>query len=701
MDGMSVEVCKRLDSVTETQWEALYPNAVDRREYLWLSAGCGMDGFSFGSVVVRQGTLPILLLPLFQTRFDLSELAGERLQRLLTPIAKALPGVFRPRLLGVGMVEGEWSDVGVLPGLGGTTLQEAWQLAGEAIRAEARSSGSRMIIALNLPAALASRLEACGLGEFTPIESYACAMLPITFRDLDGYLATLSKSMRKDLRAKLRDAADVEIQRTADLGSRLEEVYHLYRQTVADSDISFGVQTQEFLGRVGEVVPGAQHVLYLKDGELIAWNLLVEGRGSLVDKYFAMHKPLGRQYSLYFVSWLRNIEYCIERGIPLYHAGPAAEQTKARLGCRFIPCQTLFRHRNVLVHGVLKTLRPLIGFCPQGSDGLKVYAPAENAISSTVKPQPLRPVLLDLDGSIRSQTLLRQRGQTTLDLHDMRDDLRLSADVRSIGRLRDRLEEARRQVSDPWLTFVGSGDYHHLTLSLLQTLAPSRLFTLVVIDNHPDWFSERPLHHCGNWVSGVWELPHLEQVILIGQDSDDFRPYRFIAAPFRQLCEGTLRLYPLRRRSMDAWACWSRSKPMPANFRRCWWGTRMSFETIRESGPTGLFRKIATTLAGRDIYLSIDKDCLSPADSVSDWEQGGIQLDELVQLVGELKARCRVIGADVCGERAPTPLKGLWKRWDAGRRDAAGVDHGLANLLNEHANLAILNALSAQEVVLA
>jgi uncharacterized protein len=92
--------------------------------------------------------------------------------------------------------------------------------------------------------------------------------------------------------------------------------------------------------------------------------LLVQRGDALVDKYFAMDESLGREHNLYFVSWMENIRYCIEKKIAVYHAGPGAEATKARLGSEFLASITMFHHRNPIAHALLSRLRGLLAYEP-------------------------------------------------------------------------------------------------------------------------------------------------------------------------------------------------------------------------------------------------------------------------------------------------------------------------------------------------
>ena len=52
------------------------------------------------------------------------------------------------------------------------------------------------------------------------------------------------------------------------------------------------------------------------------------------------------------------------------------------------------------------------------------------------------------------------------------------------------------------------------------------------------------------------------------------------------------------------------------------------------------------------VYLSIDKDILSPSQVHTNWQQGTLTLSQLRNVILELFHHCRVLGADICGECA-------------------------------------------------
>ena len=99
------------------------------------------------------------------------------------------------------------------------------------------------------------------------------------------------------------------------------------------------------------------------------------------SRLFCMDYELGRKYNLYVLSWLENVRCCVERKIPLYHAGQGAEKTKAHLGATLIPSFILFKHRQPVIDRFLiglpavieKILRHL-GFWPRADRSTSLFA---------------------------------------------------------------------------------------------------------------------------------------------------------------------------------------------------------------------------------------------------------------------------------------------------------------------------------------
>jgi hypothetical protein len=329
----------------------------------------GIDGFNLRSIVVSKDDAPILLLPLFESRFDLSTFAEGWVKRSLRAAVRLIPSIFHPRVLGVGLLVGEWSEIGIDPQIDAGTLEAAWKLALGALQTLAAELKSDIVAFYNFNHH--GKLSGEVFNKFNPVQCLPCAQLPITFNSLEEYLSRLSRAARKDLRRKMRVSHEVRVIRSRNISPFLDRIYQLYLETVERCPMAFGVHDRRFLEKICERVPGAEYTLYFVQEELAAFNLLVVTPEAMVDKYFCMDYRVGRKYNLYFLSWLENVRYCVEHAIPLYYAGQGAEKTKARLGATFIPSLILFKHRQPVIHrllieqsAVIEKILRYLGFWP-------------------------------------------------------------------------------------------------------------------------------------------------------------------------------------------------------------------------------------------------------------------------------------------------------------------------------------------------
>jgi hypothetical protein len=369
--------------VSAAELKRLFPEPSSTPGLLSLLQESGIDGFHLRSIVVSKNEAPILLLPLFESRFDLSTFAEGWIKRSLRAAGRLVPSIFAPRILGVGLLVGEWSEIGIDPQVDAGILEAAWKMALGALQALATELKSDITAFYNFNHH--GKLPGEVFRSFNRVQCLPCARLPITFRSLEEYVSGLSRNTRKDLRRKLRVSHEVRVIRSRNISPFLGRIDGLYRQTVERCPMALGVHNRLFFEKVCERVPGAEYTLYFVREELAAFNLLVVKKEAMVDKYFCMDYELGRKYNLYFLSWLENVRYCVEQGIPLYHAGQGAEKTKARLGALSIPSLILFKHRRPAIDRFLMEHQALIeGIL--GYLGFWPAAPPEAAERGLIQP---------------------------------------------------------------------------------------------------------------------------------------------------------------------------------------------------------------------------------------------------------------------------------------------------------------------------
>jgi hypothetical protein len=373
MNNLSCNCVPRLDGVSAAELGWLFPKPSITAPLLSLLVDSGIDGFNLRSIVVSRDGAPILLLPLFETRFDLSTFVEGRLKTLLKAAGRLIPTLFRPRILGVGLLVGEWSEIGIDPQLDAGTLDAACTMAFGALQTLAAELKSDFVALYNF--SQYSKLPEQLSKQFNRVPCQPCAQLPINFNSVEEFLARLSKAARKNLHRKMRTSHEVKIIRSRDIAPFLDRIYKLYLETAARSPLTFGVLNRLFFERICERVLDAEYTLYFVQEELIAFNLLVVKQEAMVDKYFCMDYEIGRKYNLYALSWLENIRRCAELKIPIYHAGQGAENIKSHLGATFIQSFIFFKHRRPMIDrfliglpAVRRKIVPRLGFWPAASD---------------------------------------------------------------------------------------------------------------------------------------------------------------------------------------------------------------------------------------------------------------------------------------------------------------------------------------------
>ena len=214
------------------------------------------------------------------------------------------------------------------------------------------------------------------------------------------------------------------------------------------------------------------------------------------------------------------------------------------------------------------------------------------------------------------------------------------------------VETIRRRIADAGIKdasgihFFDNGNYHYMSKIWTDQIAEP--FTLVVFDHHPDMQEPRfgDILSCGGWVKKVLEgNKFVQSVTLIG-----------VADHLVEELKSEIASHPAGARN-----------------------DKVSF--VRESEIANHTSLIPHFTSPLPLYLSIDKDALSPAYAATNWDQGSLDVAALKEVIAGLAASHKIIGVDICGERA---------------RDFAGDEHHTvqeADALNDRINRELVEFL--------
>jgi arginase family enzyme len=288
--------------------------------------------------------------------------------------------------------------------------------------------------------------------------------------------------------------------------------------------------------------------------------------------------------------------------------------------------------------------------------------------------------VLNFDGSLLAQEqLLQSQRPDLIDLGTWGPHLRMACSFKRFRQLERVLERLLRRVDGPSLTFLGSGDFHHVTLAMLRRI--SEPFVLLMFDNHPDWMRGIPFLHCGTWVRHALDLPNLQQVLHIGGNTDFDNWWRLLA-PSREIQAGKIVVAPGAR-----------------TFRGGFWNG-VPHDALRRPGRDRLTEadldfwttRLTPYLAGRAVYVTFDKDVLVEKDAVINWDSGVLRIGEVLEMMARLfeQSRARLVGMDVIGDWSPVKVEGLLRKTlHVTEHPSQKVDPEHACRVNEEANLCV------------
>jgi arginase family enzyme len=300
--------------------------------------------------------------------------------------------------------------------------------------------------------------------------------------------------------------------------------------------------------------------------------------------------------------------------------------------------------------------------------------------------------LLDLDGSLRQQAPLREAAEAgvaqIIDLRAGGEGLRLWASRRQMRKFAARIAATPPPPGrGPEVTFFGSGDYHHLSHALIARVPET--ISVLHFDNHPDWIRLPPAFHCGSWVNRLLELPQVARVVTIGPCSNDLARPQLKGANLAALAGGRLELFPWRHAPSRVWG---RIGSGPGHRQE---GSYLFWQNVGGDAWRAFVDDLVTRLPTDEVWITIDKDVLAPADAVTNWDQGEMPLAALTEAIAKIGSRKQIVGIDICGEYAPPRFGSLLKRIAARLDHPANGQEPVDLSANARTNVQLLAAFEA------
>ena len=252
-------------------------------------------------------------------------------------------------------------------------------------------------------------------------------------------------------------------------------------------------------------------------------------------------------------------------------------------------------------------------------------------------------ILMDFSGIYQKETFYKQTDTYLVDCRKIQGT-NCYCDEEAKQALRERVGS----FGPAGVRFLDSGNYHYASLLWMEQI--NEPFELLVFDHHTDM--KQPafgdILSCGGWIRAALETcENLKRVYLAGP-------------PLKAVEDD-------KREDSEPW-------------ERVVW--------ISEEDLKGQGNVLEQQLKGSELplYISVDKDILSPEDARTNWDQGELGLEELLCHLKQAASLRRIIGADVCGE---DPEGAESDEGGTGIRINDRTNRHLAEVLGEHINCII------------
>lgn len=302
--------------------------------------------------------------------------------------------------------------------------------------------------------------------------------------------------------------------------------------------------------------------------------------------------------------------------------------------------------------------------------------------------------ILNFDGSVtRQKNLLSRYEADMLELKDAGARVRFWANRKDLEALKKRILPAPKNT----VTFLGSGDFHHVTKVLLDEYKEP--ISVIDFDFHPDWDTVFPLLHCGSWVTHAMKRANIKKFVMIGIAPEDISVFSLQTGDLRLLKDDRLEMYPY---SLKPSKVFFRNVPknISLDIERRGFFTKIRWVELKNMDIKAFSQTLIGRIPTEKVYVTIDKDCLGDKDALTNWDQGELGLEHLLTILGAIKNGRDIAGMDITGDHSPVRIKGALKNiasWANHPKDiaAAKLEEPLITALNEKTNLKILELMTS------
>jgi predicted N-acyltransferase len=358
MDTIKYRIVDSILKIDRRDWDSVFGNIPEGYDFYHTLEKSNFKEFSFFYLILYRKENILLIAPLFVADLYLDIVLKGITKRIIHFIRCFLPRFFVLKTLFCGSPFGENGVLGI-----GKDSKDTSTLIHQLAEVMARFNRENKIPFIVFKDFLkddTSLLDSLKEKGFFKIDSFPSVRMELNFNSLEHYFQSLSYATRKDLRRKIKKATSqgyLNVKTVENVEDIIEDVYRLYLNTYHASKIKFEFLNKDFFIHVSkEFKPHTRYFLYYVGDRLCAFNLCFVYDDLLIDKFIGFDYEIARPYSLYFVSWCFNIEWCLKHSIQFYQTGQTDYEPKTKLGGSLVPLYAYFKHNNFFFNLFLKLL---------------------------------------------------------------------------------------------------------------------------------------------------------------------------------------------------------------------------------------------------------------------------------------------------------------------------------------------------------
>ena len=310
------------------------------------------EKFEYRYLILRNArTGQTVVQPFFFLAQDLTDGLPANIQRMVSRVQQTFPRFLVMRVLMVGCAVGE----------GQVACSEPWavQALHESLRVVARQARASIIVFKDYPARHREALSLFANDGYCRVPSMPASKVDLDYNDFEDYMQRrVGKVFRKNLRRKFRASEQIgslEMTVCEDVSHMINDIYPLYKQTLARADFSFEELTPEFLSRIGREMPDkARFFIWRLDGKIVAFNFCLLHGGVLYDMDIGLDYSVALDLHLYFVTWRDVFNWAIKNGVRTYHTAPLNYDPKLHLRLELAPLDLYVCHTSRLINPVFR-----------------------------------------------------------------------------------------------------------------------------------------------------------------------------------------------------------------------------------------------------------------------------------------------------------------------------------------------------------